>query len=65
MKKYSLEDLRAILEYLSSNPAIPFPELTRAESEKVIADALEQFEEEKHKDSNPDLIINLEKDRLL
>lgn len=58
MGKYSREDLKELLEYISSNPAILFPELTEKEKKKVINDVLKQYEEEKLKDANPDLIID-------
>jgi len=61
-KYYSQEDLRALLEYMSSNPAIPFPNLTKAERERLIEKVMEQFEEEMNRDANPSLVIDLLKD---
>lgn len=58
-KHYSDEDLRALLEYIGSDPAIPFPNLTKEERERLIEKVIEQYEEEKHKELNPDLVINL------
>lgn len=61
MGKYSKEDLRALLEYISSNPAIPFPNLTKKEREELIKDVLNQLEELKEKELNPKLVIDVMK----
>lgn len=60
MGKYSKEDLRALLEYIASKPAILFPNLTKTEREKLIKDVMEQAAELELKERNPDLVINME-----
>lgn len=61
-RHFSDEDLRALLGYIASNPAILFPTLTRKERESLIQDVLDQYDEmhnmefESHKD-NPALVV--------
>jgi antitoxin component of RelBE/YafQ-DinJ toxin-antitoxin module len=44
-RHFSDEDLRELLEYIASNPAIPFPTLTTKEREDLVRDVLDQYDE--------------------
>lgn len=43
-RHFSDEDLKALLGYIASNPAILFPTLTKKERENLIRDVLDQYD---------------------
>lgn len=44
-RKFSEDDLYALLEYIGSNPAILFPNLTEAEKKDLIERVLDQLDD--------------------
>lgn len=58
-QKFSDEDLKELLAYIASNPAIPFPTLSKEEREELIQKVLEQLDEIEKAYRNPKLIIDI------
>jgi antitoxin component of RelBE/YafQ-DinJ toxin-antitoxin module len=54
MGKFSDEDLKELAKYIASNPAIPFPELTDKQRERIIKEVKEQLAQ---KENNAKLIV--------
>lgn len=61
--RYSEEDLKELLAYIASDPAIPFPSLSKKEREELIREVQEQLSEMKKSYMNPELVIDIIKSK--
>lgn len=58
-RRFSDEDLRELLTYIASKPAILFPNLTEDEKAKLISDVLDQLADSEMVEKSDRIIVDL------